>query len=104
MLRVPVSMRVIGLDAEPHQFIFKAERDDFEEQMARLVEVLARNYIERSKSAKRLDRQRESDHNWFLSQEWAGMALYANSFAGDLKGVTGVPSLSAAMNCIISRR
>ena len=67
--------------------VLYGKRDDFEEQMARLVEVLARNYIERSKSAKRLDRQREADHNWFLSQEWAAMALYANSFAGDLKGI-----------------
>ena len=65
------------------------KRDDFEQQMARLVEVLAKNYVQRSKSAKRLDRHRESDHNWFLSQEWAAMALYANSFAGDLKGISG---------------
>jgi amylosucrase len=30
---------------------------------------------------------REDDHTWFLSQEWVGMALYTDGFAGDLKGL-----------------
>jgi amylosucrase len=65
------------------------KREDVEEQMLRLVEVLALNYIERSKELKRLDIERENDHNWFLSQEWAGMALYTSAFAGDLQGLAG---------------
>ncbi|MBT8070142.1 MAG: alpha-glucosidase C-terminal domain-containing protein [Gammaproteobacteria bacterium] len=63
------------------------KRDDFEQQMLRLAEVLAVNYINRSKELKKLDIRRERDHNWFLSQEWVGMALYANAYAGDLQGL-----------------
>jgi amylosucrase len=63
------------------------KRDDFERQMLRLAEVLAVNYINRSKELKKLDIRRERDHNWFLSQEWVGMALYANAYAGDLQGL-----------------
>lgn len=63
------------------------KREDFEQQMLRLAEVLAVNYINRSKELKKLDIQRERDHNWFLSQEWVGMALYANAYADDLQGL-----------------
>jgi amylosucrase len=63
------------------------KREDFEQQMLRLVEVLARNYIARDRALKQLDVERENDHNWFLSQEWVGMALYANAFAQDLQGL-----------------
>jgi amylosucrase len=63
------------------------KRDDFEEQLLRLVEVMALQYIERASTLKSLDVEREKDHNWFLSQEWVGMALYANAFADDLQGV-----------------
>jgi amylosucrase len=30
---------------------------------------------------------REEDHNWFLSQQWVGMALYSDGFAGNLQGL-----------------
>jgi len=63
------------------------KRDDFDEHLLRLVEVLALNYIQRAKDLKKLDVKRENDHNWFLSQEWVGMALYTSAFAGDLTGV-----------------
>ncbi|MCB1754014.1 MAG: alpha-glucosidase C-terminal domain-containing protein [Gammaproteobacteria bacterium] len=63
------------------------QRDDYEEQIIALVEVMASRYIERSPELERLDKQREQDHNWFLSQEWVGMALYADGFAGNLQGV-----------------
>jgi amylosucrase len=62
-------------------------RDDFEKQALRLVETMARQYINRPDELKQLDIQREKDHNWFLSQEWVGMALYSNGFANNLKGV-----------------
>ena len=67
--------------------VLYGKRDDFEDQLLRLVEVLTANYIQRSAELKQLDVERERDHNWFLSQEWVGMALYANAFAGDLRGV-----------------
>lgn len=63
------------------------KRDDFEDQMRRVVEVMTLNYIQRRNGLKKRDRERESDHNWFLSQEWVAMALYTNSFAGDLQGL-----------------
>ena len=63
------------------------QREDFETQMVRLVEVMASQYIERDAELKAVDIQREQNHNWFLSQEWVGMALYTDGFAGDLKGV-----------------
>jgi amylosucrase len=63
------------------------QREDFETQMVRLVEVMASQYIKRSTELKQIDIQREQNHNWFLSQEWVGMALYTDGFAGDLPGM-----------------
>ncbi|MGB5562870.1 MAG: amylosucrase [Sedimenticolaceae bacterium] len=63
------------------------QRKDFDSQMVRLVEVMASQYIRRGDKLKELDTQRERNHNWFLSQEWVGMALYTDGFSGDLKGL-----------------
>ena len=63
------------------------QREDFDEQMVTLVEVMASRYIKRSAELEEIDKSRERDHNWFLSQEWVGMALYADGFARDLDGV-----------------
>ncbi len=63
-------------------------REDCEEQLTRLVEVLARRYAERDPELKAIDIEREHRHDWFLSQEWVGMALYSHGFAGDLQGLT----------------
>lgn len=62
-------------------------RDDFKEQALNLVETMARQYIQRPDIYKDIDIEREKDHNWFLSQKWAGMALYSQGFAGNLQGV-----------------
>ena len=62
------------------------KRDDFEEQALRLVEAPARQYIARCDECKQKDLEREKDHNWFLSQQWVGMALYTDGFADNLKG------------------
>jgi amylosucrase len=63
------------------------KREDFKEQMIHLVEVMATRYVQRHVALKQLDSEREKNHNWFLSQEWVGMALYADGFAGNLEGV-----------------
>ncbi len=63
-------------------------RQDFEGQLLRLVSVMATGYIARKPELKALDIDREKDHLWFLSQEWAGMALYLDGFAGDLPGLS----------------
>ena len=57
------------------------KREDFDEQLLKLVEVLASQYIKRPAPLKQIDIEREKDHNWFLSQEWVGMALYTDGFA-----------------------
>jgi amylosucrase len=63
------------------------EREDFESQIVHLVNVMARQYTERGGELKKLDMAREAEHDWFLSQEWVGMALYLDGFAGDLNGL-----------------
>lgn len=63
------------------------KRDDFREKIQRLVGVLAAQYASRTRALRAVDSEREHDHNWFLSQEWAGMALYTDGFAGDLEGL-----------------
>ncbi|MEJ2592424.1 MAG: amylosucrase [Candidatus Thiodiazotropha sp.] len=63
------------------------QREDFREQIISLVEVMATRYLQRHAKLRHLDQEREIDHNWFLSQEWVGMALYADGFAGNLEGV-----------------
>ena len=60
------------------------DREDFQEQIHKLVEVMAKNYIKRPQKSKIKDREREEDHNWFLHQKWVGMALYANGFSENL--------------------
>ncbi|MCB1740680.1 MAG: alpha-amylase, partial [Gammaproteobacteria bacterium] len=63
------------------------KRDDFVSQMVRLVEVMATQYIARDAELKELDIAREQNHNWFLDQEWVGMALYADGFSDNLEGL-----------------
>ncbi len=63
------------------------ERADFEQQLLRLVSVMASQYIDRNAELKALDISREQDHLWFLNQQWVGMALYLDGFAGDLPGL-----------------
>lgn len=63
-------------------------REDFYPQIKNLVEVMAKNYINRPQSLKIDDREKEDNHEWFLHQKWVGMALYANGFAEDLKDLS----------------
>ena len=62
-------------------------RADFNQQMARLTDRLARAFIDRPAPLKALDMAREEDQNWFLSQQWVGMALYSDGFAQNLAGL-----------------
>ncbi len=73
-------------------YLLYGNRNDFKKQMLRLVETLAKQYIERPDILRQTDIEREEDHNWFLSQNWVGMALYSNGFADDLKDLqTKIP-------------
>ena len=40
-------------------------RDDFDEQLLKLVEVMAKGYIDRSEELEIIDKEREKEHNWF---------------------------------------
>lgn len=62
-------------------------RPDYLEKMVHLVEVLANRYIERSSELEKIDINRESNHNWFLSQEWVAMTLYTDGFSKNLKDI-----------------
>ena len=64
--------------------ILYGKRDDFRSQIQALVETMARQYVQRPDYLRQSDLEREKNHNWFLSQEWVGMALYADGFARDL--------------------
>ena len=68
-------------------YILYGEREDFRAQAQRLVETMARRYMLRRDEFREKDLEREKDHNWFLSQKWIGMALYADGFAGDLENL-----------------
>jgi amylosucrase len=63
------------------------KHEDFRGKMRRLVEVLLANYASRPADLRQLDAERERDYEWFLSQEWTGMALYTDGFAGNLQGL-----------------
>ena len=63
------------------------QRPDFKKKMQQLVVVLASHYTRRAEGLRQLDLEREHNHDWFLSQEWTGMALYTDGFAGNLEGM-----------------
>ncbi len=68
--------------------ILYGRRDDFKAQMHKLVETMAGQYIQRSDHLKQTDIERENDHNWFLSQQWVGMAQYPDGYADTLPELT----------------
>ncbi|MEZ5448592.1 MAG: amylosucrase [Thiolinea sp.] len=63
------------------------ERPDVEEKLGDLVKALANSYLQRTRHLRELDTAREQNPDWFLSQQWVGMALYCDRFAGGLAGV-----------------
>jgi amylosucrase len=68
------------------------DREDMRQQMQNLVERMARQYIQRPEINRKSDLEREKNHNWFLSQQWVGMALYSDGFAENLPDLkTRVP-------------
>lgn len=63
------------------------ERRDFRLQMHKLVDVMAKQYRNRSNELRNRDLAREKDHDWFLSQKLVGYALYCQEYAQGLKGM-----------------
>ncbi len=62
------------------------QRPDLEQYLEDLVKILYQKYTERSRELKQRDRQREKEHDWFLSHRITGMMLYVDRFSDDLKG------------------
>ena len=62
-------------------------RDDFHTSLRALIRSLAKNFILRNTDLKHLDSDRERNFNWFLSQKYTGMALYADRFAENIPGL-----------------
>ncbi|MCB5185844.1 alpha-glucosidase C-terminal domain-containing protein [Methylobacillus gramineus] len=63
------------------------DRRDFRLQMHKLVEVMAKQYTNRSSELRQSDLAREKDHDWFLSQKLAGYALYCQEYADSIHGM-----------------
>lgn len=52
-----------------------------------LFYAMAESWINRSKDLKILDKKRETDPQWFQSEQMLGAVCYVDLFAGDLKGL-----------------
>lgn len=63
------------------------QRDNFNKQLCELVRTLIKSNIARDDSLKKTDFDREQDHNWFLSEQLVGYALYCKEFSDDLNGL-----------------
>lgn len=58
-----------------------------EDGFSYLCSRLEERYKERKDALKKLDRVREADPDWYKRNDMAGMMMYTDAFAGDLKGV-----------------
>ncbi len=71
------------------------EREDLDQVMESLVQVLVDCYRERPARLRQKDSQRLDDPQWYKSENMVGMACYVDLFAGDLKGLRSkIPYLS----------
>jgi amylosucrase len=62
------------------------EHPKFSERLEELLISLADMYVERSTDLKEIDKKRELDNNWYMSQNWVGTMLYVDRYNKDLKG------------------
>ncbi|TDT72575.1 amylosucrase [Hypnocyclicus thermotrophus] len=70
---------------EKYSKLYK-ENSLFVDRLEELIISLADMYVERSNELKELDRERELDNNWYMSQNWVGTMLYVDRYNKDLKG------------------
>ena len=61
---------------------------DFYYHLEDLLITLARAWIDRPSDLKKLDIERESEPEWFQSNQMIGGVLYVDLFAGDLSGIS----------------
>lgn len=62
-------------------------RDDFDDFLHRLVQRLAKGYIERPEELKALDIERDLEPDWFQHESMLGYVFYVEQFAGKLANV-----------------
>ena len=60
---------------------------DGRSQFANLVQLMIRAYKERGEDIRVRDEGKAAEGHWFLSSKIAGMSLYVDRFAGNLKGL-----------------
>lgn len=58
-----------------------------DDMFAELCDNLHRFYMERKKTLKALDAEREAHRGWYKSNDMLGMMFYIDNFAGNMKGV-----------------
>lgn len=63
------------------------ERDDFDQWVGRLLEIVARGYAARPPELRLMDLRRQGEPDWFQQPDMMGYVAYAERFAGDLHGV-----------------
>lgn len=63
------------------------QREDYEEQLESLINIMEAGFKKRKKALKDLDIARENDSTWFLSQTKVGYMLYLDLFCLDLNGL-----------------
>jgi amylosucrase len=66
-------------------FDIYGHRYDYYFYLQELVNVMANNFVARSKKLKKKDKDRVSEPNWYLQENMLGMACYVDLFAGDLQ-------------------
>ena len=85
----PFADRLIGKGELLHYLYTKlySEKSGFEDSFAELIGLIVDAYSDRDPRLKKRDQLKEQKNGWFLSNELAGMSLYVDRFAGNLKGV-----------------
>ena len=63
------------------------ERDDFDEWIARCLDIVGCGYAARSAELRTLDKKRLLEPDWYQRSEQVGYVAYADRFADDLAGV-----------------
>ena len=67
---------------------------------AELCENINRFYLERAKSLKEMDLERETRPDWYKQNDLLGMMFYIDNFAGNMKGVE--QKLSYLQSCNVN--
>jgi amylosucrase len=62
-------------------------RGDSMDEIVNLISLVARSWLDRPVDLKNLDRERERDPEWYMSNTMLGGVCYVDRYAGDLAGV-----------------